>query len=296
LLVSTYPIRSDETFAEGKFGSKKIEYDIIHVCRKRLDEPKAVSWARMRRWVKDETARLKELLEHSHGKELPESDLLVILRGKALEFYSRHYGQVFTGDGQVLGVRDALLGINLLLDDLLAGKDENGKRRPPDAAEPASRLFLRVFQSRRSMARDELHKTLRGTGVSQGDIEARGWIRVVGTQVHVIPIPERFQYFTAPGRNRKVLKTDLDQAHFLIGAATPGSGVDVSDELNRATFQIKRSVDSILDWYAQTDPDTGIRQAAKLALDLVSHWRAKPEKGPAFRQMTLFEQLEAEVE
>lgn len=297
ILVATYPIRSDETKgATGAFGSRKIEYDIVHVCRKRLEEPKAVSWARMRRWVKDEAAQLKELLEHSHGKELPESDLLVILRGKALEFYSRHYGQVFTGDGQVLGVRDALLGINLLLDDLLAGKDENGKRRPPDAAEPASRLFLRVFQSRRSMARDELHKTLRGTGVSQGDIEARGWIRVVGTSVNVIPIEERFQYFTAPGRNRKVLKTDLDQAHFLIGAATPGSGVDVSDELNRATFQIKRSVDPILDWYAQTDPDTGIQRAAKLALDLVSHWRAKPEKGPAFRQMTLFEQLEAEVE
>jgi len=297
LLVATYPIRSDETKgATGAFGSRKIEYDIIHVCRKRLEEPKAVSWARMRRWVKDEAAQLKELLEHSHGKELPESDLLVILRGKALEFYSRHYGQVFTGDGQVLGVRDALLGINLLLDDLLAGRDENGKRRPPDAAEPASRLFLRVFQSRRSMARDELHKTLRGTGVSQGDFEARGWIRVVGTQVNVIPIKERFQYFTAPGRNRKILKTDLDQAHFLIGAAMPGSGVDVSDELNRATFQIKRSVDPILDWYAQTDPDMGIQRAAKLALDLVSHWRAKPEKRPAFRQLTLFEQLEAQVE
>lgn len=296
LLVATYPIRSDETKgATGAFGSRKIEYDIVHVCRKRLEEPKAVSWARMRRWVKDEATQLKELLEHSHGKELPESDLLVILRGKALEFYSRHYGQVYTGDGQVLGVRDALLGINQLLDDLLAGKDENGKRRPPDAAEPASRLFLRVFQGRRSMARDELHKTLRGTGVSQGDLEARGWIHVVGTSVSVIPIEERFQYFTAPGRNRKVLKTDLDQAHFLIGAAMPKSGVDVSDELNRATFQIKRSVDPILDWYAQTDPDTDIQQAAKLALGLVSHWRARPAEGPVFRQMSLFDQLDAEV-
>lgn len=296
ILTASYPVRSDETKGAGgkpgTFGSQLIEYDIVHVCRKRLAEPKAVSWARMRRWVKDEAAQFKELLEHSHGKELPESDLLVILRGKALEFYSRHYGQVFTGDGEVLGVRDALLGINLLLDDLLAGKDENGKRRPPDAAEPASRLFLRVFQSRRSMARDELHKTLRGTGVSQGDIEARGWIRVVGTSVNVIPIEERFQYFTAPGRNRKVLKTDLDQAHFLIGAATPGSGVDVSDELNRATFRIKRSVDPILDWYAQTDPDTGIQRAAKLALDLVSHWRAKPAKRIETRQMSLFEMID----
>ena len=297
MLVATYPIRSDESKGErAQFGAQSIEYDIIHVCRKRLEDPSPVSWARMRRWVKDEAARLKELLEHSHGKELPESDLLVILRGKALEFYSRHYGQVYSGDGQGLGVRDALLGINQLLEDLLASKDENGKRRPPDAAEPTSRLFLRIFQGRRSMARDELHKTLRGTGFSQGDLEARGWIRVVGTSVNVIPIEERFQFFTAPGRNRKVIRTDLDQAHFLIGAATPGSGVDVADELNRVTFQIKRSADPILDWYAQTDPDEKIRPAAKLALDLVSHWRARPTKGPELRQRTLFDQLEAEVE
>ncbi|OCC15964.1 hypothetical protein DBT_0426 [Dissulfuribacter thermophilus] len=294
-LVATYPIRSDETKGENaQFGSQLIEYDIIHVCRKRLEEPQPVSWARMRRWVKGEATRLKELLEHSHGKDLPEADLRVILRGKALEFYSRHYGQVYTGDGQVLSVRDALLGINQLLDDLLQGEGENGKRRPPDSAEPASRLFLRIFQGRTSMPRDELHKTLRGTGVSQGDLEARGWIRVVGTTVHVVPIAERFQYFTTPGRNRKVLKTDLDQAHFLIGAAMPGSGIDVTDELNRGSFKVKKSVDALLDWYAQTDPDDGVRRAARLALDLLGHWRARPAKGPEVRQMTLFDRLEAE--
>jgi hypothetical protein len=295
LLVATYPIRSDETKGEsGAFGSRKIEYDIIHVCRKRLEEPQPVSWARMRRWVKGEAARLKELLEHSHGKDLPEADLRVILRGKALEFYSRHYGQVYTGDGQVLSVRDALLGINQLLDDLLQGEGENGKRRPPDSAEPATRLFLRIFQGRTSMPRDELHKTLRGTGVSREDLEACGWIRVVGTTAHVVPIAERFQYFTTPGRNRKVLKTDLDQAHFLIGAAMPRSGIDVTDELNRGSFKVKKSVDALLDWYAQTDPDDGVRRAARLALDLLGHWRARPAKGPEVRQMTLFDRLEAE--
>jgi len=297
VLVATYPIRSDERKGErAQFGSQSIEYDIIHVCRKRLEEPRAVSWARMRRWVKDEATQLKELLENSHGKDIPESDLLVILRGKALEFYSRHYGQVFTGDGQVLSVKAALLGINQLLEDLLAGKDENGNHRPPDTAEPASRLFLRLFKGRQSMSRDELHKTLRGTGVSQGDLEARGWIRVVGTSVKVIPILERFEYFTAPGRNRKVLKTDLDQAHFLIGAATTGSGVNLTDELNRATLQIKRSVEQILDWYSRTDPDETIQQAARLALNLLGHWRAKPAEEPTFRQMTLFEKLEMEVD
>ena len=36
-LEATYPIRSDETKGEGEFGSKTIEYDIIHVCRKRTE-------------------------------------------------------------------------------------------------------------------------------------------------------------------------------------------------------------------------------------------------------------------
>lgn len=295
ILVATYPIRSDETKGEsGAFGSRKIEYDIVHVCRKRLEDPEPVSWARMRRWVKQEAEQLKDLLEHSHGKDLSEADLRVILRGKALEFYSRHYGQVYTGDREVLSVRDALLGINQILDDLLQGEVANGKRRPPEAAEPTSRLFLRLFLGRTSIARDELHKTLRGTGVSQDDLEERGWIRTVGTTVNVVSVAERFQYFTTPGRNRKVLKTDLDQAHFLIGAARPGSGIDISAELERRTFPLKRSVDSILDWYAQTDPAANVQTAARLALNLVSHWRAKPAKGPDSAQISLFERLEME--
>lgn len=292
VLVATYPIRSDETKGEsGAFGSRKIEYDIIHVCRKRLEAPEPVSWARMRRWVKEETVRLKDLLEHTHGKELPESDLRVILRGKSLEFYSRHYGTVFAGDGQVLDVRDALLGINQLLDDLLEDTSLTGGLRPPDSAEPASRLYLRLFKNRSEMGRDELHKTLRGTGISQGDLEARGWIRVTGREVSAIPVSERFAYFTERGRNRKVIKTDLDQAHFLIGAAFANSGLKIDTELNNPNFRIKKSVDEILKWYAEVDQDAVIRVSARTAFQLVEHWRTHRER-PREEQLSLFEKLE----
>lgn len=291
LLVVTYPVRSDESKGEsGQFGSKKIEYDIIHVCRKRLEAAEPVSWARMRRWVKSETKQLKELLEHTHGKELPESDLRVILRGKSLEFYSRHYSQVFTGDGQVLDVRDALMGINQLLDDLLEDTSENGGQHPPDIAEPASRLYLRIFRNKQKLPRDELHKTLRGAGISQGDLESRGWIRVEGKVVHVIPIRERFDYFTAPGRNRKVIKTDLDHTHFLIGAAFPNSGVKIENELNNPNFRIKKSVDEILKWYQHVGDTLEIRQSARTALQLVEHWRTCRTAV----QSTLFDTLEEE--
>jgi len=294
VLVATYPIRSDESKGENaEFGSKKIEYDIIHVCRKRPASPEPVSWARMRRWVKDETVRLKDLLEHTHGKELPESDLRVILRGKSLEFYSRHYGQVFTGDGQLLDVRDALLGINQLLDDLLEDAAQAGGLRPPDSAEPASRLYLRLFKDRTQMDRDELYKTLRGTGIAQGDIEARGWIRVVGRTVHAAPVPERLAFFTERGRNRKVIRTDLDQAHFLIGAAFPDSGIKIDAELNNPNFRLKKSVDDILKWIADEDRSAIIRVATGTAVQLVERWRTRKGK-PEFRQLTLFERLNNE--
>ncbi|MCF8088497.1 MAG: DUF1156 domain-containing protein [Desulfotignum sp.] len=293
VLVATYPIRSDETKGEkASFGSQKIEYDIIHVCRKRLHEPEPVSWARMRRWVKEETVRLKELLEHTHAKTLPESDLRVILRGKSLEFYSRHYGRVFTGEGQILEVRDALLGINLLLDDLLEDTTQTGGLRPPDSAEPASRLYLRLFRNRKEMARDELHKTLRGTGIAQGDLESRGWIRVVGRSVHVVPVLERLAFFTERGRNRKVIKTDLDQAHFLIGAAYPNSGLKIESELNNPNFRIKKSVDDILKWYAALDDNPADRLAAGTAAQLVEHWRNRRKEPETYHQLSLFETLD----
>lgn len=295
VLVATYPIRSDETKGENaSFGSQKIEYDIIHVCRKRIHAPEPVSWARMRRWVKEEAVRLKDLLEHTHGKTLPEPDLRVILRGKSLEFYSRHYGQVFTGDGQVLEVRDALLGINQLLDDLLEDTVLDGGLRPPESAEPASRLYLRLFRNRTEMERDELHKTLRGTGIAQGDLEARGWIRVVGRIVHVVPIHERLAYFTERGRNRKVIKADLDQAHFLIGAAYPNSGLKIEAELGNPNFRVKKSVDDILNWVAEMDNNSANRMAARTAAQLVGQWRTRQDRPETRRQLSLFEQLEME--
>jgi DNA modification methylase len=294
ILVATYPIRSDETKGDNAaFGSKKIEYDIIHVCRKRMEEPVHVSWSKMLRWVKEETSLLKELLEHTHGKELNDADLRVILRGKSLEFYSRHYGKVLTGNNQLLDVRSALLGINQLLDELIEGAASSGPR-PPDNAEPLTRQYLRLFSVITQMERDDLHKTLKGTGFTTDDFESRGWVRVVAKNIFAIPINERFSYFTQPGRNRNILKSDLDQAHFLIGAAIPDSQINITDELKKENFKIKKSVDDILAWYSKVSPDAEWRTAAKTALTLVSHWRlamakAKPE------QRTLFDMLEEET-
>src|SRR5262249_12973737 len=206
LLEQTFPIASDEQKGEGgQFGAKGTEYDIIHVCRKRLSEPGAVSWAKMRQWVKAELSRLKLLLAAYKASELSEADIRVILRGKALEFYSRHYGQVFTSDDEPLPIRLALAGINQLLDD----GAEDATRNPPSIVQPAAYQYLRLFTAQPSRTINEVSKSLFGTAIRQRDFEDRGWIEERSRLVNAIPIPQRFQNFRR--RPRKEMKTEIDQ-------------------------------------------------------------------------------------
>ena len=283
LLEQTYPIASDEMKGEGgQFGAKGTEYDIIHVCRKRLEQPTPVSWPKMRQWVKAELKRLRRLLESYKARELSDADIRVILRGKALEFYSRHYGQVFTSENEPLSIRDALLGINQLLDEDTGQPGE----RPPSVVQPMAYQFLRLFGHHQSLSRDEVGKSLRGTGIVQRELEQRGWIEEQGKVVSRVPVPERFA--KARQRPRKEMKTEIDQAHFLIGAAMPGSGVNLEDELGRDTWMVRRSVEAVLDWYAKTAVEPEIQKAAVLAGNLLrmsleqNRTKLKEEQGILF--------------
>ena len=292
-LIATYPIRSDETKGDNAaFGSKKIEYDVIHVCRKRLTEPEQVSYARMRKFVREEATRLKSLLETVHGKELPEADLRVILRGKSLEFYSQHYGVVQTGTGEMLGVRDALLGINQMLDDILEDAATAGGLRPPESADPVSRLYLRIFKNVQTMSRDTLHKTLQGSGVSQNDLESHGWIHVTGREVTVTPVAERYAALTKRGLNRKHIKSDLDQVFFLMG--TVQAGKNLLHELESGNLKLKLSVRDILNWYAQTSDDAAKRQTAIAVLTLMAQFEQKQKAKAKPEQQMLFDLFDEE--
>lgn len=271
-MEATYPIRSDETKGEGaEFGSKRIEYDIIHVCRKRLEEPKPVSWARMRRQVLQDVLGLKQMLEHHHRAGLPEADLQVIRRGKALEYYSRHYGQVFVSAEQQLGVADALIGINELLE---AGSGTTSAN-PPDNAHPTTRQFLRLFDKTAERPRDEVHKLLRGTGLAPSDLVALGWCREEKKVFHLVPHLELARAWH--GKHRKGITSDYEQAALLIGACFEGSGIDVSKTLQNEQFKPHPALEGLLEWFGRHGTDVDARSAAQRALKLFRTAKAKAE-------------------
>jgi adenine-specific DNA methylase len=209
-IEAIYPVTSDESKGENaEFGSKKIEYDMLHVCRKRLTEPAAVSWPKMRQWVRAELSRLKQLLASYKANDLSDADIRVIMRGKALEFYSRHYGNVLTSDHEPMSISHALAGINQLLDEGSGGSE----MRPPAIVEPVAYQYLRLFTTRSSYESDEVTKNLFGTTIRLKDLVERRWVEERNRVVTAVPISARFE--VARQRPRKEMKTEIDQAHFL---------------------------------------------------------------------------------
>jgi adenine-specific DNA methylase len=292
-LEAAYPIRSDETKGEGAkpgtFGSQLIEYDVIHVCRKRTEEPEPISWARLRRQIMRDVRQLQEILEQHQKAGLQEADLRVIRRGKALEYYSRHYGKVYIERGREgeFTVKDALVGINQLLDD----ESDTTNEAPPVLAEPYTRQFLRLFADRTSLPRDQMQKFLRGTGVSPNEFLERGWCSESQKVFYIMPPVELAQQWK--GQPRNGMARDFDQAMFLVGACYENSGIRVQDTLNNPNFTPHPATGDVLDWLSRHGGDEDIKNAARLARQLYNSWQAN-NKPKVEHQLSLFGLNESE--
>jgi putative DNA methylase len=285
LLEQTFPIASDEQKGEGgQFGAKGTEYDIIHVCRKRLVEPLPVSWAKMRQWVKAELGRLRFLLATYKARDLSDADIRVILRGKALEFYSRHYGRVYTAADLPMPLEHALAGINQLLDE---GTGDSSSL-PPSIVQPVAYQYLRLFTVRPVRPADDVNKSLFGTAIRQRDFADNGWIDEKAKTVSAVPVAMRFEYHRR--RQRREMKNEIDQAHFLMGGAMANSGVNLEQELSKDTWLVRRSVDAVLEWYSKMAPEQDIRNAAMLARSILrkSLEKLRSQPGGLDQQLSLF--------
>lgn len=280
-LEATYPIRSDETKGDGEFGSKKIEYDIVHVCRKRTEDPTSVSWARMRREVLQDVRQIEAMLANHARAGLPAADIQVIRRGKALEYFSRHYGKVYVEEGRSLTVAQALVGINQLIEE----ETDVAADLPPVNAEPLTRQFLRIFRGKTQVDRDQLQKFLRGTGVSPEIFEECGWSVEEAKRFNLVSSKDFAQRWK--GRLRKGLTHDYDQAWFLIGACHDGTGINASEQLRNDNFKPHPALKPLLDWFSRNGIDANTRQAAIRAGTIYNAW-ADSNQDVVAKQMEMF--------
>jgi len=234
----------------------------------------------MRREVLADVRQLQAMLENHAKQGLPAADIQVIRRGKALEYFSRHYGKVYVDEGRAISVKDALVGINQLIDE-----DANRVQDPPPVnAEPMTRQFLRVFASKTELPRDQMQKFLRGTGMAPDEFVQNGWCSEKNkTFVLIDPLSFARDW---QGRHKRRLTSDLDQALVLIGACFDGSGINAADTLKNDNFKPHAALKGLLEWLAKRGANLQTRNAASRALSIYNNWAASHQQ--QVQQMALF--------
>jgi hypothetical protein len=204
----------------------------------------------------------------------------VIRRGKALEYFSRHYGKVYVDEGKAISVKDALVGINQLIDE----DGKGGKEPPPVTAEPISRQFLRIFDGLTEVARDQMQKFMKGSGSAPDEFEQRGWCsekNKIFTLVEPLDFARDWQ-----GKHKRKLTSDLDQALVLVGACFDGSGINAADTLKNENFKPHAALKALLEWLSKRGANTQTRNAASRALTIYNNWAAANQQ--QVQQMSLF--------
>lgn len=224
LIESTFPIRSDSAKGDQDFGTKKIEFDIVHVCRKMLEAPTEIYWATLRKKIVDSVKAKSVMLAQHRVSGLLLPDLEVIIRGEVLEQYSRHYGKVKKNlAGELLTVKEILLEANVIAQSLL---QVNSQEKIPDGIEANTRVFLSLFREGTSIEFNASRLRLKGYGLTLEEIESLGWVKISksGSQkiVSIFSIPERWNSLA----RKKNLSSDLDQVHFAINCCLGGKQLD----------------------------------------------------------------------
>ncbi|MFQ5897864.1 MAG: DNA methyltransferase, partial [Candidatus Methylomirabilia bacterium] len=163
IVGAVFPVQGEAENAMPIMGGANITYDLIHVCRIRdlKETAESRSWAGIRQEVRRRAREEIRIIEAGrYGRGLSPTDINLILIGKCLELYSRHYGAIVDHEDNVLELRDALKEIKNLVDQLVA-KDQPLPSELEDI-DPESRIYLLNLCNRKEIKGDEVHKATRG--------------------------------------------------------------------------------------------------------------------------------------
>jgi len=163
VVEAVYPYES-EARKSGSMGAQKIAYDLIHVCRKRNGRADGAkrSWAgvrqEIRRRARDEIAAI-EGGRYGNAKLAP-ADVNIILIGKCLELYGRHYGKIVDHEDVPVDLPTALKEIRTMVDQLV--NSEQPLPAELTDVDPESYVYLTCLCDRKEVKADEVHKATRG--------------------------------------------------------------------------------------------------------------------------------------
>jgi len=118
-ISGTWPMRTERGARSIGIGTNALASSIVLVCRKRPDNAPT---ATRREFISALKADLPVALRHLQEGNIAPVDLAQAAIGPGMAIYTR-YGKVLDAEGNPVGVRDALMLINQVLDETLAEQE-----------------------------------------------------------------------------------------------------------------------------------------------------------------------------
>ena len=247
VIQAIYPIHGESESSLHLMNNKAISYDLIHVCKKLNGQSQINqrSWAGVREEIRRKARKEIEMIEAGrYGKEkLSPDDANIILIGKCLELYSKHYGVIIDYKGDVVSLNEALTSIRMMVEQIVSTKQPLPSEL--EHIDPVSYIYLTCLCDRKEINSDEVHKTTRG--IMEPELLIRAGVirkgRAKRGRTYEVKLPvERYKDLTKIFKSKSrsldqlTLFPDFDEAkfdnvalvdilHYLMGLAEAGENL-----------------------------------------------------------------------
>jgi len=208
-IAGAYPVQSEMPNNPHISDLDNAEYDILIFANKeRIAEEITLTELRQNLFFE-----LQEIIaeERERHEDLGQADLGVILRGKCMYYYSRHYPNVFS-DGEEVDIDTALDTVDSVIEQIL-----EGSVNLPQAVDPLTQSYAALYQ-RGAEEYDELNKHLLAKNLNVSDLEDEKLVK--GSRDKKVPVTadERINYIenklNKNGKGSDGL-LDIDKVHYL---------------------------------------------------------------------------------
>jgi putative DNA methylase len=185
-----------------------VRFKPIIVCRKRTGDGH-ISWEQLEDQIHFQAAATLEQLT-INGQDLGRANIKVIVLGKCLELYSKHYPNVLKGEKPV-PVKEA---INRLWDIIDSLATEAVMTHLPAGLDEVTKAYAITLASRREMDFDELNMALRHRGLSTSLFSEERLIEMDGKTARVLEPVKRTDHIEVKIERGGPL-LDIDKVHYL---------------------------------------------------------------------------------
>lgn len=208
-IAGAYPVQSEMPNNPHISDLDNAEYDILIFANKeRTDEEITLTELRQNLFFELQDIIAEERERHD---DLGQADLGVILRGKCMYYYSRHYPNVFS-DGEEVDIDTALDTVDSVIEQIL-----EGSVNLPQAIDPLTQSYAALYQ-RGAEEYDELNKHLLAKNLNVSDLEDEKLVK--GSRDKKVPVTadERINYIEGK-LNKNGMGSDslldIDKVHYL---------------------------------------------------------------------------------